>query len=400
MSKNRKKGIVILLLGIVIMVLSLLFPIGSSNFTENGRLERNEFGEGEKQISLIAITNQEETIIEYNVAERKFTESEIQNMLPEFKAKLESAVLGANESLDKIQSTLSLVEQLEGYPFYITWSSERSDLIGSEGNLKEEIVEPVPVMMTAEFEYEEWIFEHSFLIVLVPREYSPLEEWVHQLEDALVRADEESKNQTYMNLPQTIGGTSVKWSEKRENKGLKIGGFCVAVAIIFFYADSTEKKEREKKRLQEIRKDYPEFVMKCAMLVGAGMTPRQVFERLGKVYRENDSAKNPLYEEVLVTNRELGNRIAERRVYESFGRRCGIRETEKLGSMLSRNLTKGTEGLKNALREEAKEAMEMEKERIRKQGETAGTKLLFPMLILLLIVMVIIMIPAFSTFSI
>lgn len=400
MSKNRKKGIIILFFGILIMILSLLFPRDSGNLAESGCLERNEFGEGEKQVSLIAITNQDKTIIEYNVAERKFTESEIHNMLPEFKEKLESAVLGENESLDKIQFSLLLMEELEGYPFYITWSSERSDLIGSGGNLKEEIVEPVPVMLTAEFEYEEWIFEHSFLVVLVPREYAPLEEWIHMLEDALVRADVDSKNQIYMNLPETIGGTSVKWSEKRENKGLKMGGFCVAVAIIFFYADSVEKNERDKKRLQEIRKDYPEFVMKCAMLVGAGLTPRQAFERLGKVYKENSSAKNSLYEEILVTNRELENRIAERRVYESFGRRCGIRETEKLGSMLSRNLTKGTEGLKNALREEAKEAMEIEKERIRKQGETAGTKLLFPMLILLLIVMVIIMIPAFSTFSI
>lgn len=400
MSKNRKKGIAILLLGILIMVFSLLIPIGPGKLTENGRLERNEFGEGENTVSLIVITNQDETIIEYNVAERKYTESEIQTMLQGFKEKLESAVLGENESPDKIQSSLLLMEELEGYPFYITWSSERSDLIGSEGNLKEKVDEPVPVMLTAEFEYEEWIFEHSFPVVLVPREYGPLEEWLHLLEDALVRADEESENQTYMNLPETIGGTSVKWREKRENKGLKIGGFCVAVAIIFFYADSVEKKEQAKKRLQEIRKDYPEFVMKCAMLVGAGLTPRQAFERLGKVYKENSSAKNSLYEEILVTNRELENRIAERRVYESFGRRCGIRETEKLGSMLSRNLTKGTEGLKNALREEAKEAMEMEKERIRKQGETAGTKLLFPMLILLLIVMVIIMIPAFSTFSI
>ena len=400
MSKNRKKGIVILLLGFLIMVLSLVFPMGSGNLAESGCLKRNEFGEGEKQVSLVAVVDHEKTIIEYNVAERKFTEDEIKVMLPGFKEKLESSVLGENESLDKIQFPLSLKEELDGYPFYITWSSERSDLIGSGGNLKEEIVEPVPVMLTAEFEYEEWIFEHSFFAVLVPREYEPLEEWVHMLEDALVRADVNSENQTYMNLPETIGGTSVKWGEKRENKGLKIGGFCVVAAIIFFYADSAEKKEQEKKRLQEIRKDYPEFVMKCAMLVGAGLTPRQAFERLGKVYKESSSVKNLLYEEVIVTNRELENRIAERRVYESFGRRCGIRETEKLGSMLSRNLTKGTEGLKNALREEAKEAMEMEKERIRKKGETAGTKLLFPMLILLLIVMVIIMIPAFSTFSI
>lgn len=400
MSKNRKKGIAILLLGILIMVLSLVFPMGSGNLAESGCLKRNEFGEGEKQVSLVAITDREETVIEYNVAERKFTESEIRNMLPEFKEKLECSVLGENESLDKIQYSLSLKEELDGYPFYITWSNERSDLIGSEGNLKKEIEEHIPVLITAEFEYEEWIFEYSFFAVLVPREYEPLEEWVHMLEDALVRADVNSENQTYMNLPETIEGTSVKWGEKRENKGLKIGGFCVVAAIIFFYADSVEKNERDKKRLQEIRKDYPEFVMKCAMLVGAGLTPRQAFERLGKVYKENSSAKNSLYEEVIVTNRELENRIAERRVYESFGRRCGIRETEKLGSMLSRNLTKGTEGLKNALREEAKEAMEIEKERIRKKGETAGTKLLFPMLILLLIVMVIIMIPAFSTFSI
>ena len=144
MSKNQKKGIVFLLIGILVMALSLLFPMGTGNLTEIGRLERNEFGEGEKQISLIAITNQEETNIEYHVAERKLTESEVQNILPEFKVKMESAVLGANESLDKIQYSLSLTEELEGYPFYITWHSERSDLIGSEGNLKEEI--------TAEFE--------------------------------------------------------------------------------------------------------------------------------------------------------------------------------------------------------------------------------------------------------
>ncbi len=400
MSKNRKKGILILFVGVFIVLLSLFIPANSEKFKESGRLERNEFGEGEKLVSLIAVTNREETMVDYNVAERKFTQSEIQEMLPEFKEKLERAALGENESPDKIQASLSWPEELEGYPFYIIWSSDRSDLIGSEGNLKEEIEEPVPVMITAEFEYEEWAFEHSFLVVLVSREYSPAEEWAHMLEDALVRADAESRNQTYMTLPAIIDGTSVKWSKKEENKGLKIGGFCIVIAAIFFYADSVEKKEMQKNRVREIQNAYPEFVMKCAMLVGAGLTPRQAFERLGKVYKDTASVRNPLYDEILITNRELENRTAERRVYESFGRRCGIREIEKLGSLLSRNLTKGTEGLKNALREEAKEAMETEKERIRKKGETAGTKLLFPMLILLLIVMVIIMIPAFSTFSI
>ena len=140
--------------------------------------------------------------------------------------------------------------------------------------------------------------------------------------------------------------------------------------------------------------------MKCAMLIGSGMTLRQAFERIAKSYISSKNYTKALYEEVLIGVRELQSGVSERLVYEGFGRRCGIRETERFGNLMSRNLRKGSEGLKDALREEAIEAMEMHKETIRRQGETAGTKLLFPMLILLLIVMVMIMVPAFSTFSI
>ena len=159
-------------------------------------------------------------------------------------------------------------------------------------------------------------------------------------------------------------------------------------------------KASARERAEEIRKEYPEFVLKCSMLIGAGMTIRQAFERLARSYQQGLVKKKALYEELIIGVRELGNGVPERLVYENFGKRCGIRETEKFGHIMSRNLKKGSDGLKKALREEAQEAMEMQKESVKKQGETAGTKLLFPMLILLLIVMVIIMIPAFSTFNI
>lgn len=400
MSGNRKKGIVIFLVGFLIILFSTLISGNSGEIKENNVLARNEFGGGEKEVSLIATTDQGETVIDYSIAERMFKESEIYEMLPEFLEQLELTVLGENEGIDKIDTSLNFADEIEGYPFEVIWSSDRSDLVGSEGNIKEEIKEPVTIMLTAELEYGEWMYEHSFPVVLVPHTYSPVEEWAHILEDALIRADAESSNQAYISLPVALNGTQIKWSEKKVNKGIKIGGLCIAIAFLFFFSDMAEKKEAEKKRIQQIRKAYPEFVMKCAMLVGAGMTPRQAFERIGKVYQNNRLNKNLLYEEILISNRELENRIAERQVYENFGRRCGIREAEKLAATLSRNLSKGTDGLKGALREEAKEAMAMEKEQIRKQGETAGTKLLFPMLLLLLIVMVIIMVPAFSTFSI
>lgn len=400
MSANRKRGIIILAVGLLIIIISMLLPMGQGSIKENNQIERKEFGQGDTEISLIAISELGETVIDYSVGERKYTSGEIERLLPEFLKELESAVLGESEAPDRIQGNLNFVEEIEGYPFYITWNSDRSDLIGSQGNIKVEITQDTPIMLTAEIEYEEWIYEHSFAIVLVPREYTPLENWKRMIEDALIRADAESSSQNYMTLPAGVEGIAVKWSEQADNKGIKIGGFCIVIAFFLFYSDVYEKKEKTKKRLQEIRNAYPEFVLKCAMMIGAGMTIKQTFERLGKTYKQDTKGKRVIYEEVLIGVRELENGIAERQVYENFGRRCGIRETEKFGNMLSGNLRKGSDGLKSALREEAREAMEMQKEQIKKKGETAGTKLLFPMLILLLIVMVIIMVPAFGTFSI
>ena len=241
---------------------------------------------------------------------------------------------------------------------------------------------------------------HSFPIVLVPPVLTAKEEETNKLKESLKAADMQSKTESYITLPSVINGDKVQWSKKRENKGIKIAGICVAIAILLFSSEAIEKKESSKKRLAEIKEDYPEFALKCSMLIGAGMTMRQTFEKIAKSYVANSMHKRALYEEITVGLRELESGVPERQVYERFGRRCGIRETEKFGNLMSRNLRKGSEGLKNALRQEAREAMDMHKEQIRRKGETAGTKLLFPMLILLLIVMVIIMVPAFSTFNI
>ena len=400
MSANRKKGILVLSLGLMIMIFSFLFPIQKSELNKSNQIERNESGEGEKDISLTAVSDRGENTFEYSISERRYTQKEVELLLPEFENQLEELVIGENTSPESVSVDLNYVEEIEGYPFVVSWNSDRSDLIGSQGNIKEEITEETPVVLTAEIEYEEYLYEYSFPVVLVPREYTSDEQWIKDLEEALMLADKSTINNSYITLPGHINGQAVFWKENQNNRGIQIGGFCIVIAILFFFSDSVEEKEKQKKRLQEIRKDYPEFVLKCAMLIGDGMTIRQAFERLARSYQRDVKRKKALYEEVIIGVRELGNGIPERQVYENFGRRCGIRETEKFGHIMSRNLRKGSEGLKNALREEAGEAMEMHKETVKKQGETAGTKLLFPMLILLLIVMVIIMVPAFSTFNI
>ncbi len=400
MSKNRKRSLLIAVIGVVIVFVSILFPSKNQIIEEGYQIERNDFGRGERNVSLTAESSMGENIVEYTIRERTYTQEEVEEMLPDFIISLEKKVLGNNSSADAVSSDLNFPEEIDGYPFGVTWSSDHSDLIGSRGNIKEEIQGKIPVILTANIEYKTLEYEHVFPIILVPKEYSAQEQWIRDLEAAVVQADENSNSEKFLMLPQQVKGQTVSWKEERSNKGLQIGGFCMVIAIVFFFSDCVEAKENQKKRLEEVKKEYPEFVLKCSMLIGAGMTIRQAFERLAVNYQQTASEKKTLYEELIIGVRELGNGVPERLVYENFGKRCRTRETEKFGHILSRNLKKGSDGLKNALREEAQNAMEMHKETVKKQGETAGTKLLFPMLILLLIVMVIIMIPAFGTFNI
>lgn len=399
MSANKKKAVWIFAAGIAIGLLSLFTPAGRGNPDEGQHIIRNEFGEGEKDISLIATTQEGEIEVCYQVAERMYTEEEIADMIPKFLCCLEQEVLGENPSLNQVSSNLMFADSIDGYPFSISWQSSQPEIIGIEGDIKKEIIQDTEVILTAECEYETYEFEHRFPIVVVPGEANG-STTTQKILEALAIADENSLTEEYLALPSEINGHSVKWKERQEKKGIKMAAFCMGLSILFFFSDSIEGKKQERRRLEEIAEDYPEFTLKYSMLIGSGMTPRQAFERIGHSYTSVRGKKRLLYEEVLIGLRELESGVPERQVYENFGRRCGIRATEKFGNLMARNLRKGTEGLKCALRQEAAEAMEMHKEQVRKQGETAGTKLLFPMLVLLLIVMVIIMIPAFSSFNI
>lgn len=149
-----------------------------------------------------------------------------------------------------------------------------------------------------------------------------------------------------------------------------------------------------------MRQQYPELVHKLALYIGAGMTIRGAFQKIGSDYERKTNRprdENIVGKEVLYTCRELQSGIAEGAAYERFGRRTGLREYIKLSALLGQNLKRGNRTLLERLREEAEKTSEESILQAKKLGEEAGTKLLIPMVIMLGIVMVMIMIPAFGS---
>ncbi|MDE5824150.1 MAG: type II secretion system F family protein, partial [Lachnospiraceae bacterium] len=154
-------------------------------------------------------------------------------------------------------------------------------------------------------------------------------------------------------------------------------------------------------REEQMCMDYPEIVSSLALLIGAGMTVPNAWNKIARDYKqrcERGSGKRYAYEEMLLTIYEMESGVVQAKAYERFGRRCRIPSYNKLSTMLSQNIKKGAANLPLLLKEEAAEAFEERKHTARRLGEKAGTKLLMPMMMFLGITMLIIMVPAFQNY--
>jgi hypothetical protein len=162
-----------------------------------------------------------------------------------------------------------------------------------------------------------------------------------------------------------------------------------------------ELKKGIENRADQMLNDYPQLVSQLVLYLGAGMTMRNIFEKLAHDYLKKTKSggkKQYVYEEIVVAVRELSSGVSEAIAYENFGLRCQSRQYTRLGTLLSQNLRKGNSEMLTMLQEESQKAFEEKMDRVRKLGEEAGTKLLLPMIMMLVIVMVIIMIPAYLSF--
>jgi tight adherence protein C len=166
------------------------------------------------------------------------------------------------------------------------------------------------------------------------------------------------------------------------------------VFLLLFLAKDRDLEKETEKRSRELVLSYPSFVSKFTLLAGAGMTVPFIFQTMEK------EEKNPyLAMELKLFCRDMKNEMLEPAL-DKFGKRCGSALYLKFCALLIQNVKKGTKDFLPMLREEAASAFLLQKQQVKKAGEEAGTKLLFPMVLLLLLVMLLIMIPAFLSFSV
>lgn len=374
----------------------------NAKLIDGSLLFRKAYGEGDVEVDLLAeIPGIQEEAFTYLVGERKFTEEELKERFAEAKELLPEAILGENDCLEDVRKDLRLVTKLEGYPFQIAWESGAYSLVHSDGKVhNEELKQGEIVTLTARFRCDDWVGEEEVFVQVNPVVYTPEEAIRAEIEELLREGEESTESEEAMLLPERIGTEPLVWKEIIEDSS---GYFLLLVlfaACVLYWGRVRELDQRLEARKRELLLDYPEIVNKLALYMGAGMTVRNAFFKMGEDYKkQREVRKKYVYEEILITCYELQGGKSETEAYDHFGKRCQVQSYIKLSALLSQNIRKGSNDLLRMLRQEAENAFVQRRNLAKKLGEEAGTKLLLPMMMMLCIVMVIIMIPAYFSFT-
>ena len=183
----------------------------------------------------------------------------------------------------------------------------------------------------------------------------------------------------------------------------------LAGAALLYLPVQQEKQEKDK-RARALQADYAALVTRLGLYMTAGLSLRSSWERIVRDYQEDRRAGSPtltkagseegsplriVYEEMDLTRRQIIGGVYEDRAYADFGRRCGLPEYLRLGSLLETYVQQGNRDLFTLLEQEAANALAADLMRVKKRGEQAGTLLLLPILILFGLTLLLVVVPAF-----
>ncbi len=374
-------------------------------------LERNEYGGGLKTEEIRAEVEEEDgpqevEDLEVELAEQALAGGETQQMFDRCIEKIEQQMPGENESLDRVESDLDLMTSLEGESVSISWDLDSYEVMTMDGQIQSDRLKPegTPVELSAVLTYDldpERQALYVRTVTVYPKTLTKAEQTREQLSAAIREEEENTREEKIFHLPGILGGDTVKYYKKTENRGPLVMLLAVIIGILALAMKKQNEDQEREKREKQMALDYPEILNKLILFLGAGMTVKRAFRKIATDYEEQKPVwgERYAYEEMRTACHEMDSGVTEAACYENFGNRCHLQSYMRFGALLSQNLRRGTKGLNQALAVEAVQAMEERKARARQLGEQAGTKLLIPMALMLVVVLIVAVVPAFMSMS-
>lgn len=365
-------------------------------------LTRPNVGEGDNTITVMTENESYTGPMDITIDERVYTFDETMEIFNNYRKDFDALVLGDNSSFLHVISPLHLPSVLGKENISVSWNIADTDIIDYNGKIGENIPDSgAHTDIIATWTLGEISADICYYVKVFPPvkdAKTTISEYIHNQINS-----ESNKHNSNITLPDTINGTSIKYSKYKESLPpitFLFVFFCLSIFVVI-----SEKKDYarlKKYRQDRLKDDYPTLVNKLSLLTTAGLNIRHALERIVSDYSSTSkdfTNNHPAYDEIANTCSQIRNGIYEPLAYQQLGIRCGLPCYTKLTSYMVTGLKRGGQDFNQLLAHEANNALLEQKANILQNGQRASTKLMGPMMLLFVVIMCLVMIPAFLSMS-
>ena len=397
MAETPRSAKIILIVGILLSGI-LGITAYQRRALENGyELERRELSEGDYREEVIAYLRKEKIPVTVTVDARTLSEEEAEEQFLKSEVLLLERLRGENESLSLVTKDLDFISWIPETGIEVEWVEKQLDYFYSDGKIREnqgqsEIVE---LQLSAIMICQEYTKELAIKITVLPMTADVSKDLLRLIESE----NETTRSGSSFLLPKEFQGQTITWKRPMDHTWIYVLLLTLVASIALVCGVRIDQRAEKKRRVEELEKDYAQIVSKFTMLLSAGLSIRNAWERIVKIYRKKQGKEKLIYEEMSHSLREMEKGTLETEVYETFGNRIGDVHYKKLMALFVSDKKRGSIPLLDTMNRELLSAWEEQKRKTKQQGEKIGTKLLFPMMGMLLVVFLMILIPAFLSFQ-
>lgn len=397
MAETPRSAKIILIVGILLSGILGITAYQRSALENGYELERRELSEGDYREEVIAYLRKEKIPVTVTVDARMLSEEEAEEQFLKSEVLLLERLKGENESLSLVTKDLDFISWIPETGIEVEWVEKQLDYFYSDGKIREnqgqsEIVE---LQLSAIMICQEYTKELAIKITVLPMTADVSKDLLRLIESE----NETTRSGSSFLLPKEFQGQTITWKRPMDHTWIYVLLLTLVASIALVCGVRIDQRAEKKRRVEELEKDYAQIVSKFTMLLSAGLSVRNAWERIVIMQRRKGISEKIIDEELRWGLREMQKGIPEMSVYERFGQRVGEVHFKKLMALFISDKKRGTLPLLDAMNQEMLCAWEEQKRKTRQQGEKIGTKLLLPMMGMLSVVFLIVLIPAFLSFG-
>lgn len=393
------KKIIFLLLGIEIVGSMLSIKQWyAANPGFDGILFRRELGKGSYVEELELKSDVYKGTVELEIEEKQPTKNEAKKLLEKAKKEIDATFLGENKALEQVMSDVILQDTYQDGMVAAEWSFDDYTYIGTNGVIKEnELDEPELVEATAVLTCGEYQQIYRFSMQLCPCSVETEKGLRREIQKKIRQQPLEKSEVT---LPSDIAGIPLQWKKTGNMDGAVLSILGIVVCFLLPYGQKLEEQKQKKIILEKRKKDYPMLVEELSLFLAAGVTFTEAARKMTENYERRKKQTGKVqegYELWKKLSYEMRDGVREADAIMRFGKESGRKEYKKLALLLEQNRRQGSQHMIQQLEQENLIAFEMRKNQVKREGEEASVKLLFPMMGMLGIVIVVLILPAMMT---